>query len=306
MTWLDQPGAFERQINRSPLHFRSARLNAIVAAMSAAERDPSDENLYNVGPALFQWRRSDPNEFNMRFGEIRYQQLMSEVLEARRAHQFGIPLVIDPASHPGYEPGLWNDGGMVQTSTNCYAYACNDRTGHRPAMFELDEDDELRPTAIFTPQPGHLAARHGTPITSTPTGTPARRRRIALQQEMAQARGIPGLTGPEVRYQVMLDDQERRAKLAPFLIAPNQDPINVPGYYLIALVVCGQDYHWLRQDDNSYWSHKPGISQVKDVDDDDELIWDPRRAAYRNIPYRFECFYQVPAGGVKTWSLGDM
>jgi hypothetical protein len=45
---------------------------------------------------------------------------------------------------------------------------------------------------------------------------------------------------------------------------------------------------------------------VKDTDDDDDYIWDPRHATFRDIPYLFECFYQVPAGGVKTWALGDL
>ena len=40
---------------------------------------------------------------------------------------------------------------------------------------------------------------------------------------------------------------------------------NVPGYYLIALVVARGakgDYHWLRQDDSGLWSHKPGHLQA--------------------------------------------
>lgn len=53
-------------------------------------------------------------------------------------------------------------------------------------------------------------------------------------------------------------------------------------------------------------SRKPGISKVQDDDDVNKLIWDPRQATYRDISYRFECFYQVPKGGVKTWSLGDL
>ncbi|HEY7233901.1 MAG TPA: hypothetical protein VH539_07110 [Gemmatimonadaceae bacterium] len=306
MTWLDRPGAFESQINRNALHFRSARLDAVVAAMKEAERDASDANLWEVAPALYKWRESDPNEFSARFGEQRYNELMKELLEARRKKKFGIPLVIDPGSHPGYEPGLWNDGGMVQTSTNCYAYACNDREGHRPAVFELDAFDRFVPTEIHTPQPGHLGAHFGLTGTSGPTGTAQQRRRIERGVQASLARGEAGFTGPGVRYQVLQDDRARRAKLAPFLLGKGEDPVNVPGYYLIALVVCGEDYHWLRQDDNSYWSHKPGISKVKDVDDANKFIWDPRHATYRNIPYRFECFYQVPKGGVKTWSLGDL
>lgn len=31
--------------------------------------------------------------------------------------------------HPSYDPASWN-GSPIKTSTNCYAYAANDRTGH--------------------------------------------------------------------------------------------------------------------------------------------------------------------------------
>ena len=302
MTWLDRRGAFEAQIDRNALHFRSSRLNIVVAAMRAAEADPSDENLWGVAPALFAWRKTDPNEFNARFGEQRYSQLMSELLEARRARKFGIPLVIDPTSHPPYEPNKWNDGGAVELSTNCYAYACNDRFGHRPATF----DRRGNITAAYTPQPGDMGNQLGLPTTSGPTGRKVQRELINLQVRADQSRGDVGFTGPQVRFQVMMDDHVRRTKLAPFLIAKNQDPVNVPGFYLIALVVCGEDYHWLRQDPDGYWSHKPGLTEVKDTDDDGNRIWDPRHARYRKPPYRFECFYQVPAGGVKTWSLGDL
>jgi hypothetical protein len=302
MTWLDSPGAFEAKITRGGLHYRSSRLDAVVAAMKEAESDQGDASLWEVAPALYKWRQSDPNEFRARFGEENYNELMEELLEARRDAEFGIPLIVDPASHPSYEPGLWNDGGMIQTSTNCYAYACNDRVGHRPAVFELDEDDEFVVKDYFTPQPGHYGAHKGFTAKSGPSGTAKQRRKVQ-----------PGFTGPGVRFDVLQDDfarrqddKTRRAKLTPFLLNKNQDPVNVPGYYLIALVVCGEDYHWLRQDENSYWSHKPGLSAVKDTDDDDDYIWDPRHATFRDIPYLFECFYQVPAGGVKTWALGDL
>ncbi len=35
-------------------------------------------------------------------------------------------------SEIAYEPALWNDGGLIQTSTNCYAYMLNRREGFPP------------------------------------------------------------------------------------------------------------------------------------------------------------------------------
>jgi hypothetical protein len=39
----------------------------------------------------------------------------------------------------------------------------------------------------------------------------------------------------------------------------------------------GDDYHWVRQDDNSRWSHKPGQLDDRDTDDDGNPIDDPEK-----------------------------
>lgn len=47
----------------------------------------------------------------------------------------------------------------------------------------------------------------------------------------------------------------------------------------IALVVDqSDDYHYLRQDSNRYWSHKPGARKATDVDAGGHKIWDPKLA----------------------------
>jgi hypothetical protein len=68
------------------------------------------------------------------------------------------------------------------------------------------------------------------------------------------------------------------------------------GCYLVALSFWfdpdGPDHHWYRLDTNSCWSHKPGQTQVRNVDSSNQLIRDPRAANLR--PYAFCCFYYVP------------
>jgi len=94
-----------------------------------------------------------------------------------------------------YEPDLWNDAGIVQNSTNCYAYALDRRTG-------FPEGHKL--------QPGELS---GTPLAS------------------------------------------------------------------LALVVDpGVDYHWHRQNPDGTWSHKPGHSEVTDLDAAGNTVLDPATA----------------------------
>jgi hypothetical protein len=68
------------------------------------------------------------------------------------------------------------------------------------------------------------------------------------------------------------------------------------GCYLVALAFWfdpdGPDHHWYRLDNNSCWSHKPGQTQVRNVDSSKQLIRDPRTANLGH--YAFCCFYYVP------------
>ena len=51
------------------------------------------------------------------------------------------------------------------------------------------------------------------------------------------------------------------------------------GYYKGVLVIDRyNNYHWLRQDSNGYWSHKPGQLPVTNTDADGKLITNPSKA----------------------------
>ena len=41
-----------------------------------------------------------------------------------------------------------------------------------------------------------------------------------------------------------------------------------------------EDYHFLRQDSNKFWSHKPGARKVTNLDASKKLIYDPALADY--------------------------
>jgi len=47
----------------------------------------------------------------------------------------------------------------------------------------------------------------------------------------------------------------------------------------------GNTFHFYRQDNNGYWSHKPGISSVANKDSDNKLIYVPH---FANRDYRKE------------------
>ena len=88
--------------------------------------------------------------------------------------------------------------------------------------------------------------------------------------------------------------RERLKKDSPGSYLEKFDNACWPGFYKIFLALDpGNDYHWWRQNKNSYWSHKPGSTDVVDVDASGEKIKNPylsnRNFSHRN--YHKPCFY---------------
>jgi hypothetical protein len=79
--------------------------------------------------------------------------------------------------------------------------------------------------------------------------------------------------------------------------APIPDPNFTPSQgHIVALVVApGYDYHWYRRDNNNLWSHKPGQTPARNIDNSGRLIADPRNCDRR--PYITFCgfFHCIPA-----------
>jgi len=66
--------------------------------------------------------------------------------------------------------------------------------------------------------------------------------------------------------------------------------------HLVALVIApGFDFHWYRKGRNGYWSHKPGGTPVRNVDNSNHLIPDPRTA--NRGPYTDFCTFMVVMHG---------
>lgn len=92
--------------------------------------------------------------------------------------------------------------------------------------------------------------------------------------------------------------KERLKKDAPGSYIAQFDNKCLPGFYKIFLALdIGNDYHWWRQDNNQYWSHKPGSTNVVNTDASGNLIKNPvisdrkfKRRNY-NTPCFFACVY---------------
>ena len=72
----------------------------------------------------------------------------------------------------------------------------------------------------------------------------------------------------------------------------------LPGFYKVFLALDPKnDYHWYRQDESKYWSHKPGSTDVINTDANGKKISNPlksnRNFKHRNYykPCFFACIY---------------
>jgi hypothetical protein len=66
--------------------------------------------------------------------------------------------------------------------------------------------------------------------------------------------------------------------------------------HLVALVIWPNvDFHWFRKDRNGFWSHKPGSTPVRNVDNSNQPIPDPRTA--NRGPYTNFCTFMVVMHG---------
>jgi len=72
-------------------------------------------------------------------------------------------------------------------------------------------------------------------------------------------------------------------------------PVGEPntGHYVALLIWPNTNFHWIRKDSvpAGYWSHKPGQTPARNVDDDGELITDPAKSDFS--PWTEMCGYMV-------------
>ena len=88
--------------------------------------------------------------------------------------------------------------------------------------------------------------------------------------------------------------RERLKKDSPSSYLEKFDKTCLPGFYKIFLALDpGNDYHWWRQDSNQLWSHKPGSTDVVNVDASGNLIKNPYKAnrKYDSLNYYKPCFF---------------
>lgn len=86
---------------------------------------------------------------------------------------------------------------------------------------------------------------------------------------------------PDVTQAALSDGLHRRYDCFPATEKPR---------YLVALVIWpGRDYHWYRKNREGFWSHKPGRTPARNVDNGGKIIQDP--ATCDRGPYTQFCGY---------------
>jgi hypothetical protein len=88
--------------------------------------------------------------------------------------------------------------------------------------------------------------------------------------------------------------RERLKNDSPASYLEKFDNACLPGFYKIFLALDPMnDYHWWRQDKTGYWSHKPGSTEVVNLDSSGNKIKNPVKAnrKYDTLNYYKPCFF---------------
>ena len=82
--------------------------------------------------------------------------------------------------------------------------------------------------------------------------------------------------------------------------SPTALPTALPttGHYISLHIWPDSNFHWLRMDADLMWSHKPGGSPVRNVDNNGDLIDDPAKADVS--PWTQHCGYMLAKPSVLT------
>ncbi len=139
---------------------------------------------------------------------------------------------------PKFAPETWNTKTEVRETHNCFAYAMN------------------------VNDPKQMAKCRGVKLCNAPFHQPGS---AAGYNRFMQSRPK---TCPNMMARILGDNPNIQMTTFEAKCPPRTSKI--------ALVVDeSDDYHFLRQDNTGFWSHKPGARPVSNLDSGKHRIWDP-------------------------------
>ena len=175
-------------------------------------------------------------------------------------------------SEPAYEPNRWNLNRLLKETHNCFAYAFNAYDKKQLAKCK----NKKKCDASFH-QPGFAS--------------------LYSKFSNLEQKSCTNM------HNRIFGDNPRNVSKTDFV---SQCPADMSK---IALIVdASDDYHFLRQDDTGYWSHKPGARKVTNIDAMGHKIWDPKLANYNyakngnsDLNYDIFCSYLCVRRGVPLY-----
>ena len=115
--------------------------------------------------------------------------------------------------------------------------------------------------------------------------------KIKNKQQPGYSSGYKHISNSEYECKFFYD---RLKKDVPASYIEKFDNKCLPGFYKIFLALDKEnDYHWYVQNNNQHWSHKPGHSEVTNIDASKNLIKNPKLANrnYGYLNYKTSCFF---------------
>lgn len=189
-----------------------------------------------------------------------------------------------------YNPEMWNNPDAashdVQSATNCYNYALNfysEMIEHfKKVYYDITDYDEETGVVTYSPK-----GIHSKIISSYATLQPGIFDGEANDEEYL---------GESVDITALLQAVQEDSAVADFTFTEiGQYDVCPPGTYKVALIY-GKDYHWYRQNSDGTWSHKPGTTEVTNLDAHGNIIFDPLYACSNTKLYtHFAGYYAVSA-----------
>ena len=144
-----------------------------------------------------------------------------------------------------YEPDIWNNNQILRDSHNCYSYMLNDINNDLINIYKNEDKEDRK---ILNPQPGHYCGMT----------------KIVNYKETTCEGLIDRVLcdNPNVKY-----------------MGKDNNFVCEKNYYKGALAVEKEhQYHFYRQDNYMYWSHKDGGGYATNLDDSKNIIIDPKES----------------------------
>lgn len=180
-----------------------------------------------------------------------------------------------------YEPNKWNKNKHITHSHNCYSYFLNKISPVEELRCKAIEQKMGSTNKCKTPQPGYSNGLNEQLYQQT------RKSRTSKGFRYKCSNVLPRIRKDNKDIQYLGNHREAFHKKCPNNMYKGALVTTAPDSWKHS------DYHFYREDESGYWSHKDGKNPVKNYDAKNNKIVDPYLADrnYKNNKYTEFCGY---------------